>query len=132
MRSPVWASLAAGGASLLLVGCSAGAGSCVAPEASVPSTAAPGSIVSVTIVDLWSDCNDTGQWFWQPQPQPLRQIELDLVSVSSPPATTVATASAQVAADATAVVEFEVPADATGVLYVTYEERVMGTITVTD
>jgi hypothetical protein len=105
--------------------CSPGQGACAASRAELPATARPGTTVTVKLSELWSSCADQGQG----ASSRLSRVEIRAVA-SKDPNQVVATASAEVGEDATAVVALPLPADATGVLSIQLGGQTVGELTI--
>ncbi|WP_062134475.1 hypothetical protein [Demequina aestuarii] len=101
-------------------------GACAAIEADVAPVASPGATLTVRLENLVETCHDQGEG----PDRVLATVELTLVSVGTSDAV-LATGEADVAPDATAVVELAVPADAEGALSIEHDRVSLAVVTVT-
>lgn len=106
-------------------GCSLGQGSCAAPRAEMPSTAAAGTTVTVKMFELWASCADQGQG----ASTPMTKVEVRGVSTKDPNKV-LTTAVADVGKDASAVVTLSLPTDASGTLTVQVGDQTVGQLTI--
>jgi hypothetical protein len=106
-------------------GCSLGQGSCAAPRAEMPSTAAAGTTVTVKMFELWASCADQGQG----ASAPMTKVEVRGVSTKDPNKV-LTTAVADVGKDASAVVTLSLPTDASGTLTVQVGDQTVGQLTI--
>lgn len=106
-------------------GCSLGQGSCAAPRAEMPSTAAAGTTVTVKLFELWASCADQGQG----ASTPMSKVEVRGISPKDPNKV-LTSAVADVGKDASATVNLSLPLDASGSMAIEVGDQTVGQLTI--
>ena len=112
---------------LCAAACTPGETACAAVSADIPATAQAGQTVEIAMAELFSTCNDEGQG----SNVASGDVTLELVSAEAS-AQVVATGTADVSDDGTALVSVAIPDDASGTLTVMYGDAPLGTVAIED
>ena len=101
-----------------LTACAGAAPSCAGPHAEIPAQVSAGETVTLQFADVITDCGDTGGG-WVDIPDDF------VVALRHNTDQPVAVTTVAVASDATATVELPIPATASGIYQVVYEDPSM-------
>lgn len=122
MRRVLLTTILAASATVGATACQPSESACASVTAEVTTTAQPGQSLEIELAELFSTCNDEGQG---------TNLANDIVTVeliATDSRTVLATGTADVADDGTAMVLLTIPENATGALAVVHDDEELATV----